>query len=115
MPWTKSCTVGESKRTVVVPGMRWRKEATLLLSEEARTESMVKRVRSLSERQTTRCIRVAWRALLMLSLMATVEEVRGEPSRLMSRRRSRRVTGFLAAGGGGEGGCVAGGAGCGAF
>ena len=93
-PCTKICTVGKSRRTVVVPGMRCRKEETLLLSEAAFTVSMVISVRLLSGRQTTRWIRVAWRAVLMLSLMATVEEVRGVPSLLMRRRRSLWVISF---------------------
>ena len=94
MPCTRICTVGNSKRTVVVPGMRCRKEETLLLSEASFTVSMVMSVRLLSGRQTTRWIRVAWRAVLMLSLMATVEEVRGVPSRLIRRRRSLWVSVF---------------------
>ena len=50
MPCTKICIVGKSKRTVVVPGMRCRKEETLLLSEAALTVSMVICVRLLSGR-----------------------------------------------------------------
>ena len=53
-PCTKTCTVGKSKRTVVVPGMRCKKEETLLLSKAAFTVSMVISVRLLSGRQTTR-------------------------------------------------------------
>ena len=52
-PCTKISTVGKSKRTVVVPGMRCRKEETLLLSEAAFTVSMVISVTLLSGRQTT--------------------------------------------------------------
>ena len=78
----------------MVPGMKCRKEETLLLSEAAFTVSMVISVTLLSGRQTTRWIRVAWRAVLMLSLMATVEEVRGVPSLLMRRRRSLWVISF---------------------
>ena len=47
-------------------------------------------------------MRVACRAVLMLSLTVTTEVVRGEPSRLMIRRRSRCVIPFL-----GGGGCLA--------
>ena len=39
-------------------------------------------------------MRVAWRAVLMLSRLATVEEVRGEPFRLIRRRRSLWVSDF---------------------
>ena len=35
---------GRPRRTVVVPGIRWKNEATLLLSEDALTASMVIRV-----------------------------------------------------------------------
>ena len=78
----------------MVPGMRCRKEETLLLSEATFTVSMVMSVMLLSGRQTTRCLRVAWRAVLMLSRMATVEEVRWVPSRLIRRRRSLWVSIF---------------------
>ena len=100
----------------MVPGMRSRKEETLLLSEAAFTISMVMRVRLLSGRQTTHWIRVAWRAVLMLSLMATVEEVRGVPPLLMRRRRSLWVISFAWVGdeAGGEE-VAAGGAWCGAL
>ena len=115
-PCTKICTVGPSKRTVVVLGMRCRKEKTLLLSEAAITVSMVISVRLLSGRQTMLWIRVAWRAVLMLSRMATVEEVRGVPSLPMRGRRSLWVI-FFAWVGDGEGGeeAAAGCALCGAF
>ena len=86
-----------------MPGMRCRKEETLLLSEAAFTVSMVISVRLLSGRQTTRWIRVAWRAVLMLSLMVTVEEVRGVPSLLMRRRRSLWVISFHWGGAGVDG------------
>ena len=115
-PCTKICPVGKSRRTVLVPGMRCKKEETLLLSKAALTVSMVMSVRLLSCRQTTRWIRVAWRAVLMLSRMATVEEVRGVPSLLMRRRRSLWMICFAWAGDGAEGEEVAmGGALCGAF
>ena len=116
MPYTRICTVGKSSRTVVVPRIRCRKEETLLLSEAALTVSMVISVRLLSGLQTTRWIRVAWRAVLMLSRMATVEEVRGVPSLLMRRRRSLWVISFAWEGGGAGGAEVAlGGAVCGPF
>src|SRR5947209_491102 len=67
---------------------------------------MVMRVRSLVGQHTTRCIRVAWRAELTLSLMAMTEVGRGEPSRLMMSRRSRCVMALL----GGEGSLVGAGA-----
>ena len=115
-PCTKICTVGKSRRTVVVPGMRCRKEETLLLSEAPFTVSMVMSVRLLSGRQTTHWMRVAWRAVLMLSRMATVEEVRGVPSLLMRRRHSLWVISLAWAGDGADGEDVAaGGALCGAF
>ena len=115
-PCTKICTVGKSRRTVVVPGMMCRNEETLLLSEAAFTVSMVMSVRLLSGRQTTRWIRVAWRAVLMLSRMATVEEARGVPSLLMRWRRSLWVISFAWAGDGVDGEEVAaGGALCGTF
>ena len=47
-------------------------------------------------------MRVACRAVFMLSLTLTTEVVRGEPSPLMIRRRSRCVIPFL-----GGGGCLA--------
>ena len=47
-------------------------------------------------------MRVACWAVLMLSLTVTTEVVRGEPSRLMIRRRSQCVIPFL-----GGGGCLA--------
>src|SRR5437588_2487900 len=106
IPCTSSCTVELSNWTVVVPEMRWRNCNTLLLSEEAFTVSMVMRVRLLVGRHTTRCIRVAWREELTLSLMAMTEVGRGEPSRLMMSRRSRCVMALL----GGEGSLVAAGA-----
>src|SRR5437660_7246761 len=56
---------------------------------------MVIRVRSLVGRQIMRCIRVAWRAELMLSLMAITEVGRGEPSLLMMSRRSHCVIALL--------------------
>src|SRR5437588_11687900 len=71
---------------------------------------MVIRVRSLVGRHTMRCIRVPWRAELMLSLMGMTEVGRGEPSLLMMSWRSCCVMALL----GGEGcfvgaGVVAGG------
>ena len=115
-PCTKICTVGKSSRTVVVLGMRCRKVETMLLSEAAFTVSMVMSVRLLSGRQTTRWIRVASRAVLMLSRMATVEEVRGVPSLLMRRRHSLWEISFTWAADGADGEEVAaGGALCGAF
>ena len=113
-PCTKIFTVGKSRRTVVVPGMRCRKEETLLLSEATFNVSMVISVRLLSGRQTTHWMRVAWRAVLMLSRMTTVEVVRGEPSRLIRRRRSLWVSDF-AWGEEEAGGVVACGADCGVF
>ena len=54
IPCTRSCAVGSSKRTEVVPGMRCKNCDTRLLSEDALTVSMVMRVMSLLGRQTTR-------------------------------------------------------------
>src|SRR5437588_6285304 len=56
---------------------------------------MVMRVRSLVGRHTTRCIRVAWRAELMLSLMAMTEVGRGELSLLMMSQCSHYMMAFL--------------------
>ena len=75
--------------------MRCKNCDTRLLSEDALTVSMVIRVMSLLGRQTTRCMSVACRAVLILSLTVTTDVVRGEPSRLMIRRRSRCVIPFL--------------------
>src|SRR5437588_10580456 len=95
IPCTSSCTVELSNWTVVVPEMRWRNCNTLLLSEAAFTVSMVMRVRSLVGRHTTRCTRVAWRAELMLSVIAMTEVDRGEPSSLIMSWRSRCMMSFL--------------------
>ena len=54
IPCTRSCAVGSSKRTEVVPGMRCKNCDTWLLSEDALTVSMVIRVMSLLGQQTTR-------------------------------------------------------------
>ena len=51
---TRSCAVGSSRRTEVVPGMRCKNCGTRLLREDALTVSMVMRVMSLLGRQTTR-------------------------------------------------------------
>ena len=98
MPCTRSCAIGESKWTVVVPGMRWRNWEILLLSEVARTVSMVVKSRSLDGLHSTRWMITAFRALLMLSLMATSGVERGVPSLLTMSRRSRRVRPFLGEG-----------------
>ena len=98
IPCARSCVVGSSKRTEVVPGMRCNNCDTRLLSEDALTVSMVMRVMSLLGRQTTRSMRVACRAVLMMSLTVTTEVVRGEPSRLMIKRLSRCVIPFLGGG-----------------
>ena len=95
MPCTRSCAEGESSWTVVVPGIRWRNCEILLLSEVAFTVSMVEMRRSFAALHSTRCMRVAARAALMLSLMAMGEVVRGEPSLLIMSLRSRRVRPFL--------------------
>ena len=98
MPCTRSCAVGESKWTVVVPGMRWRNWEILLLSEVARTVSMVVKSRSLDGLHSTRWVITGFRTLLMLSLMATSGVKRGVPSLLTMSRRSRRVRPFLGEG-----------------
>ena len=72
--------------------------------------SMVVNRRSFAGLRSTRWMSVACRAVLLLSLMAIVELVRGEPSLLMRCLRSRRVRPFLvegALGVGGEGGAAA--------
>src|SRR5437868_3994060 len=97
MPCTRSWVAGESRWTVVVPGIRWRKADTLLLSEVALTESMVVRV-TLPPSKETVCTRVAERALLILSLSSMAVGRSGEPSRLMVSRLSLMVGPFLGAG-----------------
>ena len=57
--------------------------------------SMVVNRRSFAGLRSTRWMRVACRAVLMLSLMAIIELVRGELSLLMMSLRSRRVRPFL--------------------
>ena len=54
MPCTSSCAEGVSRWTVVVPGIRWRIWEILLLSEVARTVSMVVKSRSLDGLHSTR-------------------------------------------------------------
>src|SRR5437588_7689974 len=80
MPCTRSWAEGESSWTVVVPGITCRNCEILLLSEVAFTVSMVVMRMSFAELHSTRCMRVACRAALMLSLMAMIEVVRAEPS-----------------------------------
>ena len=82
----------------MVPGTRWRNCEILLLSEVAFTVSMVVMRRSFAALHSTRCMSVAARAALMLSLMAMGEVVRGEPSLLIMSLRSRRVRPFLVEG-----------------
>src|SRR5207253_9715336 len=97
MPCTRSWVAGESRWTVVVPGIRWRKADTLLLSEVALTESMVVRV-TLPPSKETVCTRVVERALLILSLSSTAVGRSGEPSHLMLILLSLIVGPFLGAG-----------------
>src|SRR5207253_5868362 len=108
MPCTRSWVAGESKWTVVVPGIRWRKADTLLLSEVALTESMVVRV-TLPTSMETVCTRVAERALLILCLSSIAVGRSGEPSRLMVSLLSLIVGPFREAGVLAEVGAVAGG------
>ena len=54
IPCTRSCAVGLSRRTEVVPGMSCKNCDTRLLSEDSLTVSMVMRVMSLLGRQTMR-------------------------------------------------------------
>src|SRR5437588_7867812 len=96
MPWTRSWLAGESRWTVVVPGIKWRKADTLLLSEVALTESIVVRV-TLPPSKETVCTRVAERALLILSLSSIAVGRSGEPSRLIVSRLSLIVGPFLGA------------------
>ena len=93
---------------MVVPGIKWRKADTLLLSEVALTESMVVRVTFPPSKETV-CTRVVDRALLMLSLSSIAVGRSGEPSRLMVSRLSLIVGPFLGAGVLAEVGAVAGG------
>ena len=98
MPCTRSCAEGESSWTLVVAGIRCRNCEILLLSEVAFTVSMVVMRMSFAELHSTRCMRVACRAALMLSLMAMIEVVRAEPSLLIRSLRSHRVRPFLGEG-----------------
>src|SRR5437588_10448935 len=107
MPCTRSWLAGESRGTVVVPGIRWRKADTLLLSEVALTESMVVRV-TLPPSKETVYTRVAERALLILSLSSMAVGRSGEPSRLMVSLLSLIVRPFPGAGALAEVGAVAG-------
>src|SRR5437660_4622354 len=95
MPCTRRCAEGESNWMVVVPWTRWRNREILELSEVAFTVSMVMMRRSFARLHSTRCMRVACRAVLMLSLMAMVVVVRGEPSLLIICLRSRMVRPFF--------------------
>jgi hypothetical protein len=83
---------------VVTPGIRWRNWEILLFSEVAFTVSMVVNMRWFAGLHSTRWMRVALRAVLMLSLMAITEVVRGEPSLLIMSLRSLRVGPFLVEG-----------------
>ena len=78
-----------------MPGIRWRNCEILLLSEVAFTVSMVVIRRSFAALHSTRCMRVAARAALMVSSMAMGEVLRGEPSLLIMSLRSLRVRPFL--------------------
>ena len=98
MPCTRSCVEGESSWMVVVPGIRWKNCEILELSEVAFTVSMVVIRRSFAQLHSTRCMSVACRAVLILSLMAMMEVVRDEPSLLIISLRSRRVRPFLVEG-----------------
>src|SRR5437588_3793973 len=98
MPCTRSWAEGESSWTVVVPGITCRNCEILLLSEVAFTVSMVVMRMSFAELHSTRCMRVACRAALMLSLMAMIEVVREEPSLLIRSLHSRRIRPFLGEG-----------------
>src|SRR5437588_3865498 len=95
MPCTRSCAEGESHWMVVMPGTRWRNCEILELSEVAFTVFMVMMRRSFARLHSTRCMRVACRTVLMLSLMAMVVVVRGEPSLLIICLRSRMVRPFF--------------------
>jgi hypothetical protein len=75
----------------------------LLLSEVAFTMSMVVNMRWFAGLHSTRWMSGAIRAVLMLSLMAITELVRGEPSLLIMSLHSLRVGPFL-----GEGALVVG-------
>src|SRR5205085_8859937 len=85
----------ESSWPVVVPRIRWRNCEILELSEVAFTVSMVVIRRSFAELHSTPCMSVACRAVLILSLMAMMEVVRGEPSLLIISLRSHRLRPFL--------------------
>src|SRR5712691_4560720 len=98
IPYTTKCEEGESRWTVVVPGIRWRNWAALVLSEVAFTESMVMSVMLLKRSTSTLWMKMLLRAGLMLSLMAVVVEETLEPSLLMMSFLSRRERPFLGGG-----------------
>src|SRR6266852_2948010 len=98
MPCTRRCAEGESSWRVVVPGMRWRNWAALVLSEVALTESMVISVMLLKMSTSTLWTKMLFRAVLILSLMAVAGVGSLDPSRLMLSLRSRRERPFFAEG-----------------
>src|SRR6266849_10846757 len=104
IPCTKRCAEGESSWTVVVPGIRCKNWAALVLSEVALIESMVMSVMLLKMSTSTLWTKMPLRAVLMLSLMALVVEGSFDPSLLMMSFLSRRERPFFGGGGLGWGG-----------
>src|SRR5712691_10602802 len=98
IPCTSKCAEGESRWTVVVPGIWWRNWAALVLSKVALIESMVMSVMLLKMSTSTLWTKMLLRAVLILSLMAVVVEGSLDPSLLMMSFRSRRERPFLGEG-----------------
>jgi len=52
MPCTRTFDTGVSRRTLTIPGIRWRNDPTLLLGEVALIDSIMVRVTVLPRRET---------------------------------------------------------------
>jgi hypothetical protein len=98
MPCTSSYAENESRWTVETPGIRCRNWQILLLSKGTFTMSMVVNMRWFAGLHSTSWMSVTLRAVLMLSLMAITEVLRGEPSLLIMSLLSLRVGPFLIGG-----------------
>ena len=97
IPCTRRCVTGVSSWTLTVPGMKWRKEPTLLLSTVAFVDSIVVRV-TVSPFTVTICTYVPARALFIVSRRSSADIVSGGPSRLTMSRLSL-VVGAIFSGG----------------
>src|SRR6266849_11022428 len=98
IPCTKRCAEGESSWTVVVPGVRCKNWAALVLSEVALTESMVISVMLLKMSTSTLWTEMLFRAVLILSLIAVAGVGSLDPSRLMITLRLRTERPFFGGG-----------------